>query len=165
MPASGLHRVIPIEQLSQFKRRRASESPAHDGTRGTTAQQEEGDEGTPHVRAASVTQQQAGTGRRGQRANVQNHVATEQRRRDRINEGCAPNRQAIPSLQCTADAFHPATHIAVDTWLCRRFDQLRELIPHRDKLDKASFLLQTVDYIRQLQVTPAFEMQRKTVCS
>jgi hypothetical protein len=36
--------------------------------------------------------------------------------------------------------------------LPRRFDQLRELIPHRDKLDKASFLLQTVDYIRQLQV-------------
>ena len=35
----------------------------------------------------SHQQQQAGFGRRGQRLNVQNHVATEQRRRDRINEG------------------------------------------------------------------------------
>lgn len=34
----------------------------------------------------------------------------------------------------------------------RRFDALRELIPHRDKLDKASFLFQTVEYIGQLQV-------------
>ncbi|KAK9812778.1 hypothetical protein WJX72_003482 [[Myrmecia] bisecta] len=49
---------------------------------------------------------------------VLSHVATEQRRRDRINEG---------------------------------FAALRELIPHKDKMDKASFLQQAVEYIQQLQ--------------
>jgi len=44
-----------------------------------------------------------------------------------------------------------------------RFDQLRELIPHRDKLDKASFLLQTVDYIRQLQVGPRHRSSAKSL--
>ena len=33
-----------------------------------------------------------------------------------------------------------------------RFNALRELIPHKDKMDKATFLQQAVDYIRQLQV-------------
>jgi Helix-loop-helix DNA-binding domain len=33
-----------------------------------------------------------------------------------------------------------------------RFAALRELIPHKDKLDKAAFLQKTVDYIMQLQV-------------
>ena len=33
-----------------------------------------------------------------------------------------------------------------------RFDQLRDLIPHKDKLDKAAFLQKTIDYICQLQV-------------
>ncbi|KAK9823643.1 hypothetical protein WJX72_004401 [[Myrmecia] bisecta] len=46
------------------------------------------------------------------------HVATEQRRRDRMNEG---------------------------------FTALRELIPHKDKMDKANFLQQAVEYIQQLQ--------------
>ncbi len=89
--------------------RRASESPVHDGTCGMTArQQDDGDiEGTPHARAASVTQQQAGSGRRGQRANVQNHVATEQRRRDRINEGCtlASATQRGTGLKALCDTF------------------------------------------------------------
>ncbi|KAL0051858.1 hypothetical protein WJX82_003338 [Trebouxia sp. C0006] len=49
---------------------------------------------------------------------VLSHVATEQRRRDKINEG---------------------------------FLALRELIPHKDKMDKATFLQQAVEYIRQLQ--------------
>lgn len=49
---------------------------------------------------------------------VLSHVATEQRRRDKINEG---------------------------------FVALRELIPHKDKMDKATFLQQAVEYIRQLQ--------------
>ena len=47
------------------------------------------------------------------------HVQTEQRRRDRINEG---------------------------------FNHLRELIPNKEKLDKAAFLMSTMDYIKQLQV-------------
>jgi hypothetical protein len=33
-----------------------------------------------------------------------------------------------------------------------RFLALRELIPHKDKMDKATFLQQAVEYIRQLQV-------------
>lgn len=37
-----------------------------------------------------------------------------------------------------------------DLWY--RFNALRELIPHKDKMDKATFLQQAVDYIRQLQV-------------
>lgn len=37
--------------------------------------------------------------------------------------------------------------------MCYRFNALRELIPHKDKMDKATFLQQAVDYIRQLQVT------------
>ncbi|KAL3140580.1 hypothetical protein ABBQ32_005155 [Trebouxia sp. C0010 RCD-2024] len=59
----------------------------------------------------------AGRGGRPGR-NILSHVATEQRRRDKINEG---------------------------------FNALRELIPHKDKMDKATFLQQAVDYIRQLQ--------------
>jgi Helix-loop-helix DNA-binding domain len=38
------------------------------------------------------------------------------------------------------------------TMPCCRFDQLRDLIPHKDKLDKAAFLQKTIDYICQLQV-------------
>lgn len=38
--------------------------------------------------------------------------------------------------------------------VCCRFDQLRDLIPHKDKLDKAAFLQKTIDYICQLQVQP-----------
>lgn len=37
-------------------------------------------------------------------------------------------------------------------WTVHRFNALRELIPHKDKMDKATFLQQAVDYIRQLQV-------------
>ena len=33
-----------------------------------------------------------------------------------------------------------------------RFNLLRELIPNKEKLDKAAFLMSTMDYIRQLQV-------------
>jgi len=49
---------------------------------------------------------------------VSSHVATEQRRRDRINES---------------------------------FRVLREIVPHSDKTDKASFLGEVTAYIRQLQ--------------
>ncbi len=38
--------------------------------------------------------------------------------------------------------------------LPRRFEALRDLIPHKDKLDKAAFLRKTIDYIRQLQARP-----------
>ena len=34
-----------------------------------------------------------------------------------------------------------------------RFNHLRELIPNKEKLDKAAFLMSTMDYIKQLQVT------------
>ena len=34
----------------------------------------------------------------------------------------------------------------------RRFNHLRELIPNKEKLDKAAFLMSTMDYIKQLQV-------------
>lgn len=40
----------------------------------------------------------------------------------------------------------------MDESVCYRFNALRELIPHKDKMDKATFLQQAVDYIRQLQV-------------
>jgi hypothetical protein len=49
---------------------------------------------------------------------VSSHVATEQRRRDRINES---------------------------------FRVLREIVPHSDKTDKASFLGEVTAYIRKLQ--------------
>lgn len=32
-----------------------------------------------------------------------------------------------------------------------RFNALRDLIPHKDKMDKATFLQQTVEYIKQLR--------------
>ena len=35
---------------------------------------------------------------------------------------------------------------------CRSFNHLRELIPNKEKLDKAAFLMSTMDYIKQLQV-------------
>ncbi len=35
---------------------------------------------------------------------------------------------------------------------CGRFNHLRELIPNKEKLDKAAFLMSTMDYIKQLQV-------------
>ena len=34
----------------------------------------------------------------------------------------------------------------------RRYTALRELIPSKDKADKATILMQVVDYIRQIQV-------------
>ena len=33
-----------------------------------------------------------------------------------------------------------------------RFNHLRDLIPNKEKLDKAAFLMSTMDYIKQLQV-------------
>ncbi len=35
-----------------------------------------------------------------------------------------------------------------------RFEALRELIPHKDKLDKAAFLQKTIDYIGHMQALP-----------
>ena len=35
---------------------------------------------------------------------------------------------------------------------CCRFQALRDLMPTQEKMDKASFLLASVDYIRRLQV-------------
>ena len=37
------------------------------------------------------------------------------------------------------------------TAVLTRFNALRDLIPHKDKMDKATFLQQTVEYIKQLQ--------------
>lgn len=34
-----------------------------------------------------------------------------------------------------------------------RFNLLRELIPNKEKLDKAAFLTSTMEYIKQLQVS------------
>lgn len=65
-------------------------------------------------RPRSTSTAAAGSGGRAPRS----HVQTEQRRRDRINDG---------------------------------FNLLRELIPNKEKLDKAAFLMSTMDYIRQLQ--------------
>ena len=82
---------------------------------------------------------------------VLSHVATEQRRRDKINEGsvtrplCSVPRNLL-SERYKACAFY----------FCR-FNALRELIPHKDKMDKATFLQQAVDYIRQLQVRPILD--------
>lgn len=53
-------------------------------------------------------------------------------------------RSCMRSMQAAANRIAPL--------LCR-FDQLRDLIPHKDKLDKAAFLQKTIDYICQLQVT------------
>ena len=36
-----------------------------------------------------------------------------------------------------------------------RFNHLRDLIPNKEKLDKAAFLMSTMDYIKQLQVRAA----------
>lgn len=72
---------------------------------------------------------------------VMSHVATEQRRRDKINEGYVQLAVQISTLVSVAEDC-----------CCSRFGALRELIPHKDKMDKATFLQQAVEYIRQLQV-------------
>lgn len=74
-------------------------------------------QGGPFVANSEEADELGGKGSRLGRS-VLSHVATEQRRRDKINEG---------------------------------FLALRELIPHKDKMDKATFLQQAVEYIRQLQ--------------
>ena len=38
-------------------------------------------------------------------------------------------------------------------WRGCRFNLLRELIPNKEKLDKAAFLTSTMEYIQQLQVS------------
>lgn len=48
---------------------------------------------------------------------------------------------------------------------CCRFNALRELIPHKDKMDKATFLQQAVDYIRQLQVMCCFAPLINALCA
>ena len=51
---------------------------------------------------------------------------------------------------CYSPILHPGYAI-ITAFFCR-FLALRELIPHKDKMDKATFLQQAVEYIRQLQV-------------
>ena len=94
------------------------------------------------------------------------HVATEQRRRDRINDGCEAARSALHGDRRRRCQSHSVRHVS-GLVCCHRastgirtcplppcsFDQLRDLIPHKDKLDKAAFLQKTIDYICQLQVT------------
>ena len=102
------------------------------------------------------------------------HVATEQRRRDRINDGYTRSTQLVELVRrcrlfrsgvlawqwgCgfAASAVRMDVHVGSRLKLCVlktccRFDQLRDLIPHKDKLDKAAFLQKTIDYICQLQV-------------
>ncbi len=86
------------------------------------------------------------------------HVQTEQRRRDRINEGC--------DCQCTLQhctLMLPGNSITALTRLlsaladaaqlcCCRFAALKALMPGQEKMDKATFLNSTVEYIKQLQV-------------
>ena len=97
---------------------------------------------------------------------VLSHVATEQRRRDKINEGCVPSCVGFDNLLLVL--LMPTAGHVVLWFLCShsltkafaylfdpcvsRFLALRELIPHKDKMDKATFLQQAVEYIRQLQV-------------
>jgi len=60
----------------------------------------------------------------------------------------------VPTSQtavCTADLCLSALQRFAKP--LRRFNHLRELIPNKEKLDKAAFLMSTMDYIKQLQVT------------
>ncbi len=104
--------------------------------------------GLPHCEEAD--EPCAKGGRPGR--SVLSHVATEQRRRDKINEGCVPfsvcSSSLNPSLAMSASC-HCCSLGCLD--FCS-FLALRELIPHKDKMDKATFLQQAVEYIRQLQV-------------
>lgn len=45
-----------------------------------------------------------------------------------------------------------------------RFEELRELIPHKDKLDKAAFLRKTIDYIGHMQVLTACPAEALSDC-
>ena len=73
-----------------------------------------------------------------------------------------------PVLQCREQMLHlvgAARHLRPEAllggveprstlrvhWACR-FAALKELVPHNGKLDKAAFLYQTVEYLKQLQV-------------
>ncbi|KAK9847003.1 hypothetical protein WJX84_009865 [Apatococcus fuscideae] len=94
------------ENLSRFSR------PQEFGAGPRSAGQAEADQAS-HELGGDLCED----GKNGKKS-VMSHVATEQRRRDRINEG---------------------------------FNALRDLIPHKDKMDKATFLQQTVEYIKQLQ--------------
>jgi len=85
--------------------------------RGRPESETTGDEAAPSARSSThYAVSRPLTDR--EKCRVSSHVATEQRRRDRINES---------------------------------FRVLREIVPHSDKTDKASFLGEVTAYIRQLQ--------------
>ncbi|OAY73738.1 Transcription factor BIM2 [Ananas comosus] len=95
-----------------------------------------------------------GNGRGGgndQRPNTprSKHSATEQRRRSKINDRQVQAEVFYysKSLKSKSSICYSGSRIALD-----EFQILRELIPHSDqKRDKASFLLEVIEYIRFLQ--------------
>ena len=112
----------------------------------------------------------------------QRHIRTEQKRRDRINEGCAcpllnllasrplmsfcsailEATKAIvqPNLACCQPSDLPASscvgilsfNSCSENVLYNRFVALQALLPGKEKVEKAVMLTQAADYIKQLQV-------------
>ena len=98
----------------------------------------------------------------GARASSSNHVITEQKRRDRINKGCAA--AALTSCRWREGTRRPR---AAKTGApgARSFDELRTLIQGEVKLDKAAFLSAVVQYIKQVQVRTCPQSARLCTCA
>ena len=90
----------------------------------------------------------------------QRHIKTEQKRRDRINEGCAWLALGVSEQtwrghglavdKCCACFLIQCTDSFCMPWC--RFVALQALLPGKEKVEKAVMLTQAADYIRQLQV-------------
>lgn len=99
----------------------------------------------------------------GARASSSNHVITEQKRRDRINKGCAAGAAALTSCRRRCGTRWPR---AAETGApgARSFDKLRTLIQVEVKLDKAAFLSAVVHYIKQVQVRTCMQSALSCTC-
>ena len=76
------------------------------------------------------------------------HIQTEQKRRDKINEGC----DSLPLMAACNGVFEvPAERITKSSHCLHRYQELQKLLGV-ENIEKAQLLMQAADYTRQLQV-------------